>query len=112
MAKRNNKRKARKSQYRAPENEINPAELNSIYRIVSGKLIDDFVVRSADVSKENTQAKFHEVDLPIRMANNFTTEIITEEMVQRVLAPVLWMIRDGKFDRTSKTYGLKENGNG
>jgi len=103
VAKRNSKKASRKSQCVASDNVIKPEELNSIYRIVSGKLIDDFVVRSAVGTKDYVQTKFHEVDLPIQMADIFADEIITEQMVKRVLAPVLWMIREGKFDRTSKT---------
>jgi len=99
VAKRDSTKKNRKGQCCASENEIKPAELNSIYRIVSGKLIDDFMIRSADENKEHMQAMFHEVNLPFQIAENYTDEVVTDEMVQRVLAPVLWMIRKGKFDR-------------
>jgi len=92
----------RKGQCCASETVIKPAELNSIYRIVSGKLVDDFIVRSANGSKEYMKTMFQEVSLPFQMADIYTDEFITDEMVQRVLAPVVWMIREGKFDRQSK----------
>ena len=84
------------------ENVTDSAELNSIYSIVSGKLTDDFMIRSSDGNKNYMQPMFSEVNLPGQMADVYTDKVITDEMVQRVLKPVLWMIREGKFDRPFK----------
>ena len=102
MAKRNSSKTSRKSQSCAFDAVIKPAELNTIYRIVSGKLVDDFIVRSTNGNRDYMQRMFQEVSLPFQMSDIYTDVIITDEMVQRVLAPVLWMIREGKFDRPSK----------
>ena len=102
MAKRNSTKKSRKSQCCASETVIKSAELNNIHRIVSGKIADDFIVRNAIANNNHIQKMFHEINLPFQMSNIHTDIVITDEMVQRVLAPVLWMIREGKFDRPSK----------
>jgi len=102
VAKRNSSKKSGKSLSCASDTVIKQAELNSIYRIVSGKLVDDFIVRSSNGNKDYMQTVFHEVSLPFQLSDGYKDVIITDEMVQRVLAPVLWMIRDGKFDRPSK----------
>ena len=103
MAKCNSTKTKLTSQCCASGNVNKPAELNSIYRIVGGKLVDDFIARSAYSSINHKQMMFPEVSLPYQMADTYMEDLITEEMVQRVLAPVLWMIREGKFDRPSRT---------
>jgi len=71
----------------------------NIFRIVGGALVDEWIAGSANADANHEQANASKLVPYAQTPSEYIEETITDEMVQRVLAPVILMIREGKFDR-------------
>jgi len=99
MAKYNNLKIMRKEQRDAYWSSDGLAANANIYRIIGGARVDEWIAcnANADAGYELANAPGAAPYVHTKPGNIY--EAITDEMVQRVLAPVIKMIREGAFDR-------------
>ena len=73
-------------------------ERADIYRIIFGKAVDEKISESRN-NEDNCKRIAFLGKVPVEsLLRQCAKEESADKMVQRVLKPVIWMIRDGLFD--------------
>ena len=98
MAKRENTKTTQIVQYHTFWNMNEAVKRAGIFRSGGGSLKDERLTFRKNLLKSYRRTKPRRRTSLEQVFQDYTGETITDETVQRVIAPVIWMIRKGVFD--------------
>ena len=98
MAKRENTKTTQLVQYHIFWNMNETVKRAGIFRRGGGILKDERLTFRTNLLKSYRRTKPRRMMPLEQVFHEYTGETITDETVQRVIAPVIWMIRKGVFD--------------
>ena len=98
MAKRENTKTIQLVQYHTFWNMNEMVKRAGIFRRGGGMLKDERITFRTNLLKSYRRTKPRRMIPLEQVFHDYAGETITDETVQRVIAPVIWMIRKGAFD--------------
>ena len=101
MVKRENTKTTQLVQYHIFWNMNETVKRAGIFRRGGGTLKDERITFRTNLLKSYRRTKPRRMVPLEQVFNDYAGETISDETVQRVIAPVIWMIRKGVFDSTA-----------